>query len=54
MEHVDTWSEYAFIISIYALFLAALLLAIWKAVTRRFSPYWTTVISLLVLGPPPC
>ncbi|WP_172402058.1 hypothetical protein [Ensifer aridi] len=51
MEHVDTWSEYAIVYSNYAAFLAALLLAVWKAVKRRFSPYWTIALSLLVLGP---
>lgn len=51
MDPLDTWSEYAFVISVYVVFLAALLTAIWKAVKRRFSPYWTLAIVLLVLGP---
>lgn len=49
--HVDTWSEYAFVILLDLVFLAALLIAIWKAIKRRFSPYWTLALALLVLGP---
>ena len=51
MDPLDTWSEYAFVISVYVVFLAALLTAIWKAVKRRFSPYWTFALVLLVVGP---
>ncbi len=51
MDPVDTWSEYAFVISVNVVFLAALLTAIWKGVRRRFSPHWTLALVLFVLGP---
>lgn len=48
--YADHWAELLLTRIIYAMVLVCLAIAIWRAVSRRFPPYWSACAILLILG----